>query len=67
MNQEREPGFYWVKHCGQWVVARLEYVFNESEWYTCGDECWWRTEHFDAIGDKITHDGNGKIQNVSGV
>lgn len=50
----REPGFYWVNRCGEWIVAEWG---HSSLWFVPGFDGYLNDFDFDSIDEKrLTHE-----------
>lgn len=53
MDIKREPGYYWVKHNGQWkIVEYLELLDKFYGWSFCGDDDYFGDELFEQIYER---------------
>ena len=48
----REPGFYWVKYQGQWMIAEWIESLQSKKWFFLGDIGGMKDEHFDKIHEE---------------
>lgn len=46
-----ETGFYWVRILEEWTIAHYDNICNN--WIVVGDECTYKSDDFNEIGDKI--------------
>lgn len=51
----RDPGYYFVKYRGNWMIGELREVFVGSlSWELTGDDDIYEDDDFDCIGERIT-------------
>jgi hypothetical protein len=49
----REPGFYWVKYKGEWVVAQwFEHTEKVQSWYIINNDYELGDQHFEEIDER---------------
>lgn len=52
--KRREPGFYWVKERGLWIVGKWRaYSASKGYWELSGYEDQYQDNWFEAIGERI--------------